>query len=310
LGARLSLPPGPAYPIACTQEHQSLDPKVVGGERGIIRTASFDEYQRNPDFAHEHDAAHAAHEGHDNLYPPYASPGHAWAMVIDTTVCTGCNGCVIACQSENNIPIVGKTEVVREREMHWLRIDRYYRGNPENPEVYHQPVPCMQCEQAPCEPVCPVEATSHSDEGLNDMTYNRCVGTRYCSNNCPYKVRRFNFFHYADYDTPALKPMRNPDVTVRTRGVMEKCTYCVQRINAARIDAEKQGRRVKDGEVTTACAQACPSEAIVFGDMNDKTSRVALLKKEPTNYALLEELNTRPRTTYLAAIRNPNPEIK
>ncbi|MEA2569102.1 MAG: hypothetical protein QOI24_1103 [Acidobacteriota bacterium] len=300
------------YPIGCTQEHQSINPKDVGGDRGIIRSGTFDEYQRNPHaiLGEEHEAAA---EKDESFYPAFEYKGHAWAMVIDTSVCTGCNGCVIACQAENNISVVGKEEVVREREMHWLRIDRYYRGAPENPEVYHQPVPCMQCENAPCEPVCPVEATSHSSEGLNDMTYNRCVGTRYCSNNCPYKVRRFNFFHYADYDTEAMKPMRNPDVTVRTRGVMEKCTYCVQRINAAKIEAEKdgpQGRRVRDGEVTTACQQACPSEAITFGDMNDPSSRVASLKKEPANYALLEDLNTRPRTTYLGAIRNPNPEIR
>jgi MoCo/4Fe-4S cofactor protein with predicted Tat translocation signal len=301
------------YPIGCTQEHQSLNAKDVGGDRGIIRAATFEEYKRNPKYVQGAEQKEDEGTAAESMYEPYSYAGHAWAMVIDTTVCTGCNGCVIACQSENNISIVGKDEVVREREMHWLRIDRYYRGTPENPEVYHQPVPCMQCETAPCEPVCPVEATSHSGEGLNDMTYNRCVGTRYCSNNCPYKVRRFNFFHYADYDTPSLKPMRNPDVTIRTRGVMEKCTYCVQRINAAKIEAEKdgpQGRRVRDGEVTTACAQACPSEAIVFGDMNDKTSRVAKLKGEPANYALLEELNTRPRTTYLGAIRNPNPEIR
>jgi molybdopterin-containing oxidoreductase family iron-sulfur binding subunit len=294
------------YPIACTQEHQSLNLTDIGADRGIIRSATFGEYQKNPDFAKmEH------HENADeSMYPPVEYPLYAWAMSIDTNVCTGCNGCVIACQAENNIPIVGKDQVVREREMHWLRIDRYYRGTVENPEVYHQPVPCMQCENAPCEPVCPVGATSHSGDGLNDMTYNRCVGTRYCSNNCPYKVRRFNFYQYADYDTPALKPMRNPDVTVRTRGVMEKCTYCVQRVNAAKIQAEKENRRVRDGEFTTACAQACPTEAIVFGNLNDPNSQVARLKREPTNYALLEELNTRPRTTYLATVRNPNPELK
>ena len=311
-GARITMTSRDTYPIACTQEHQSIDPKTVG-DRAIIREGSLDLFTRNPKFAQD------AHHGEDvpglennpdlSMYEPYKYTGHAWAMVIDTTVCTGCNGCVVACQSENNISVVGKEEVVRERELHWLRIDRYYKGDPENPQVFHQPVPCMQCENAPCEPVCPVEATSHSEEGLNDMTYNRCVGTRYCSNNCPYKVRRFNFFHYADYDTPALKPMRNPDVTIRTRGVMEKCTYCVQRINHGRIEAEKEGRRVRDGEVVTACQQACPTQAIVFGDMNDKSSAVAQLKAEPTNYALLGELNTRPRTTYLATIRNPNPEL-
>jgi len=308
-GADIALTDAGPYEVACTQEHQSLNASDVGADRGIIRSASFEEYLKKPDFAHEY--KREEEQSKETMYPQYDySKGHAWAMVIDTSVCTGCNGCVIACQSENNIPVVGKEQVVAEREMHWLRIDRYYKGDAENPEVYHQPVPCMQCEQAPCEPVCPVGATSHSGEGLNDMTYNRCVGTRYCSNNCPYKVRRFNFFHYADYETPALKAQRNPDVTTRTRGVMEKCTYCVQRINAAKIDAEKQGRRVRDGEVVTACQQACPTDAIVFGDMNDPKSKVAALKGEPTNYALLAELNTRPRTTYLGAIRNPNPEIK
>ncbi|MFL6278681.1 MAG: 4Fe-4S dicluster domain-containing protein, partial [Vicinamibacterales bacterium] len=298
------------YPVACTQEHQSIDPKVVG-ERGLIRAATFEGYKQNPRYTQDpHHGSDVTGHGDESMYKNWDySDKHAWAMVIDTSVCTGCNGCVIACQSENNIAIVGKAEVLRERELHWLRIDRYYRGDVDNPEVFHEPVPCMQCEQAPCEPVCPVEATSHSEDGLNDMTYNRCVGTRYCSNNCPYKVRRFNFFGYADYDTPSLKPMRNPDVTVRTRGVMEKCTYCVQRINLAKIDAEKQGRRVRDGEVTTACQQACPTQAIVFGDMNDKTSAVAKLKAEPQHYALLEELQTRPRTTYLGAIRNPHPDL-
>ena len=306
-GAQISRADAGPYFMACTQEHQSLDPSVIG-DRGIIHSATFAEYQSNPYFVRSRESN--PEEERQSMYPGFAYSGHAWAMVIDPSVCTGCNGCVIACQAENNIAVVGKEQVHREREMHWLRIDRYYRGPVENPEVFHQPVPCMQCENAPCEPVCPVEATTHSAEGLNDMTYNRCVGTRYCSNNCPYKVRRFNFFFYSDYDTPALKPMRNPDVTVRTRGVMEKCTYCVQRINAGKIEAEKQNRRVRDGEVVTACQQACPTEAIVFGDMNDPNSHVAQLKKEPANYALLETLNTRPRTTYLGVVRNPNPEMK
>ncbi|HSP32976.1 MAG TPA: 4Fe-4S dicluster domain-containing protein, partial [Thermoanaerobaculia bacterium] len=320
-GARITLTSEGPYKIACTQEHQSLNPRDLGGgDRRIVRSATFEEYRKDPHFAREEHVAgepkggggEAATEPYaDQMYPAWDySKQHAWGMVIDTTVCTGCNGCVQACQAENNIAVVGKEEVVREREMHWLRIDRYYTGDVENPATYHMPVPCMQCETAPCEPVCPVGATTHSVDGLNDMTYNRCVGTRYCSNNCPYKVRRFNFFQYSDYFTPALKPMRNPDVTVRTRGVMEKCTYCVQRLNAAKIEAEKQGRRVRDGEVTTACAQACPTDAIVFGDLNDPTSRVSRLKQEPTNYALLAGLNTRPRTTYLATVRNPNPEIK
>ena len=302
----------PLYPIACTQEHQSIDPKIVR-ERGVIMAGTIGQYVENPRFIHEERGEKTtAEEENATMNPsyPYDPPAYRWAMSIDTSVCTGCNGCVIACVSENNIAMVGKEEVHREREMHWLRIDRYYKGDVDNPEVYPQPVPCMQCEQAPCEPVCPVGATSHSGDGLNDMTYNRCVGTRYCSNNCPYKVRRFNFFHYADYDTPSLKPMRNPHVSVRTRGVMEKCTYCVQRLTAAKVTAEREGRRIKDGEVTTACAQACPTEAIVFGDLNDPNSRVAQLKLEPTDYTLLPELGTRPRTTYLATIKNPNPEIR
>jgi molybdopterin-containing oxidoreductase family iron-sulfur binding subunit len=291
---------GTQYTLACTQFHHSME------GRDLVRAATLEEYRKRPDFAQgEHH-----HESEGSLYPGFKYEGYAWGMAIDVNACIGCNACVVACQAENNIAVVGKTEVTRGRELHWLRIDRYYKGSPENPETYHQPVPCMHCENAPCELVCPVGATSHSHEGLNDMVYNRCVGTRYCSNNCPYKVRRFNFFQYADFETPSLKPLRNPDVTVRSRGVMEKCTYCVQRINVAKIEAEKENRPVRDGEIVTACQAACPTEAIFFGDINNRDSVVAKAKADSLNYGLLTELNTKPRTTYLAKLKNPNPEIK
>ena len=310
--------------IAQTQLHFSLDengvdksfpgatdPATQLRNRGIIRSAGLEEYRKNPGFAHE---GHHEPKPDESLYAgAWQYKGYAWGMSIDTNVCNGCNACVVACQSENNIPVVGKENVLRQREMHWLRIDQYHTGDPSKPETvktFHQPLPCMHCENAPCEVVCPVAATVHGDEGTNDMVYNRCVGTRFCSNNCPYKVRRFNWFQYTDFSDPLKKMLNNPDVTVRGRGVMEKCTYCIQRVSYARIEAENDGRKIRDGEVQTACQATCPTDAIVFGNINDPGSRVARLKANTLNYGLLADLNTVPRTTYLAAIKNPNPELK
>jgi MoCo/4Fe-4S cofactor protein with predicted Tat translocation signal len=307
---------GDTYKLASTQGMQSMD-TPNGDTRPLVRETTLEEYKKHPDFAHEVEPEVPKDL---TLYPPYPydKEDYAWGMAIDLNKCVGCNNCMLACQSENNIAVVGKEQTDLGRHMHWIRVDAYYQGDRDNPKAFFQPVPCMQCEDAPCELVCPVGATNHSAEGLNDMIYNRCVGTRYCSNNCPYKVRRFNFFLFQDWNTPQYKMMRNPDVSVRSRGVMEKCTYCIQRINERRIDAEtasvREGKPVKIGdagyELQTACQQSCPAEAIVFGNINDPNSLVSKLKAQSRNYSLLGELNTRPRTTYLAEVRNPNPELE
>jgi len=285
----------------------------------LVREGTLEELKTKPEFV----AEVVEHNPLLSLWvPPVSYDGHKWGMSIDLNKCIGCSACVTACQAENNIPVVGKVNVAKGREMLWLRVDRYYKGEPEDAEVSFQPIPCQQCENAPCEQVCPVGATMHSHEGLNDMVYNRCIGTRYCSNNCPYKVRRFNYFNY-NMDTIGITPYTptddpkakvkamvfNPEVTVRSRGVMEKCTFCVQRIQNTKIKAKNVKRPIEDGEIKTACQQTCPTGAIVFGDLNDGKAQVTALQKLPRSYALLGELNNKPRVQYLARIKNPNPTL-
>src|SRR5271155_84830 len=310
-GAKLTAT-GEIYQLASTQGYQTMETPV--GERPLVQERNLEEYKKEPNFAKEGEPPQDL-----TLYKPwlfeYEKEAYSWGMAIDLNSCVGCNNCIVACQSENNIAVVGKEQTLKGRHMHWLRVDAYYNGPRDNPKGFFQPVPCMQCENAPCELVCPVQATIHSSEGLNDMVYNRCVGTRYCSNNCPYKVRRFNFLLFQDWETPQFKLMRNPDVTIRSRGVMEKCTYCVQRISERRIDTEtasvREGKDIRIGDdLQTACQQSCPANAIVFGNLNDPNSQVNKWKAQPRNYSLLGELNTRPRTTYLAEVRNPNPELQ
>lgn len=309
--------------LGITQDLHAIDQVGRGGVDKrlpqLVREGTYNRYKEHPEFV-----KHLVH--HPPLLemwePPLDYEGRKWGMAIDLNKCTGCSGCVVACQAENNVPVVGKERVAMGREMHWLRIDRYYKGDPDNPEIKHQPMLCQQCEKAPCEQVCPVGATMHSSEGLNDMVYNRCIGTRYCSNNCPYKVRRFNYFNF-NLDTYGTTPYTgtddkgaklksmvfNPDVTVRSRGVMEKCTYCVQRIQQVKIEAKNAKRSIRDGEIQTACEQACPTQAIVFGDLNDPQSRVRALHGVPRAYEMLVELNNRTRNNYLARISNPHPEL-
>ncbi len=292
------------HSFALTQDHHTM------AGRNHLRVGTVSEFKADQFFVwnmDEFSGKYGRNENAPSMYPAHDySQGPQWGMVINLSTCIGCNACMIACQAENNIPVVGKEEVANGREMHWIRVDRYYEGHASDAAVHHQPMACVHCENAPCEAVCPVAATVHSTDGLNQMVYNRCVGTRYCSNNCPYKVRRFNFYKYADHDTPSLKLQRNPNVTVRSRGVMEKCTFCIQRISEARSTARVAGRPIADGEVVTACQQACPTGAIVFGDIRDPVSRVAHLKESKLDYGVLSVLNTRPRLTYHARIMNPN----
>ena len=287
-------------PLANVQGHHSME------GRDIILETTLPEFLKDP--------SSGIPKGHKviSLWAEHKYKGHKWGMTIDLNACSGCGACMLACQSENNIPVVGKKYVLEGREMHWIRVDRYYEGKTENPRALHQPVVCMHCDNAPCETVCPVLATVHSSEGTNDMVYNRCVGTRYCANNCPYKVRRFNWFNYTKNIEKPQDMVLNPDVTIRSRGVMEKCTFCIQRVQSAKGKAKKEGRPLKDGDIQTACQQSCPSEAIVFGDLNDKTTKVSENFSAPNSYSLLHEmLNTKPSVKYQTKIRNNNhPLIK
>jgi molybdopterin-containing oxidoreductase family iron-sulfur binding subunit len=303
-------PTGETEVVACTQQHHLME------GRAPVRRSTLAAYQKHPDFVKEEEREQEREETRRarrplTLYPENQERPNSWGMAIDLTACVGCQACVIACQAENNIPVVGKEQVAFGREMHWLRIDRYVTGTYEEPaEFYFQPVPCMHCQNAPCEYVCPTEATVHSSDGLNEMIYNRCVGTRFCQNNCPYKVRRFNFLSYAEFAPTSRALQFNPNVTVRSRGIMEKCTYCVQRIRQAQIDSQKEDRAIRDGEVLTACQAVCPANAIVFGDLHDPRSEVRRLKASPLDYGLLADLNTKPHTTYLGALRNPHSDLE
>jgi molybdopterin-containing oxidoreductase family iron-sulfur binding subunit len=292
------------------QDNNSLEADEAIGERGIIRYASLDEFKANPNFAHEGEGRETP-SNDTSMFPNWEyNEANAWAMSIDMNSCTGCNACIVSCYAENNIAVVGKQQVRIGRNMQWLRIDSYFEGDLAAPRAHFQPMACQHCENAPCEQVCPVGATVHTPEGLNTMVYNRCVGTRYCSNNCPYKVRRFNFLLFSDYETESLKLMRNPDVSVRSRGVMEKCSYCIQRISAAKIEADKENRNIRDGEIVTACQQACPASAITFGNKNDKDSAVSKLRAQQRSYQVIADINTRPRTTYVAEVLNLNQELE
>ncbi|NDD91328.1 4Fe-4S dicluster domain-containing protein [bacterium] len=291
-------PTGRYYKLAQTQWHNQTE------NRPIINDISLAEYKKDASAAN-HTDPHLRLKEVPSIWPMHDySKGYQWGMTIDLNACTGCGACTIACQAENNVPVVGRENVRISREMHWIRIDRYYSGTPDQPSVVFQPMLCQHCENAPCETVCPVLATVHSDDGLNQQIYNRCVGTRYCSNNCPYKVRRFNFFdHWKAYEG-TLNMVWNPEVTVRSRGIMEKCTFCVQRIRDSRDKSVLEGRHIRDGELKTACQQTCPTEAIAFGNINDKYSQVSKLRDHPRAFRVLEVLNTKPRISYMSKVRN------